>query len=251
MSIRRWLIYGSVAVVGVIAVAAGAWFLFVREENDPATSSREIDEDIFESVETPESTATAEPEATASPASSSSGAVETFTIVTDQSTASYYADEKLASLPTNSTAQGITTIEGAFHLSAEGLDPSQESVFVVDLTGLESGEGRRDERVQGALETGTFPTATFTAESLEGYPGEFPSDGTEITMQLTGTLDLHGVQREVTWEVQARREGDIISAIATVNFLYEDFGIPVPNIGGFVSVEEDVTLQIDMIATKS
>jgi len=56
------------------------------------------------------------------------------------------------------------------------------------------------------------------------------------------------VQKEVTWEVEARREGDIITALATTNFLYEDFGIPVPNIGGFVSVEDDVTLQVQIIA---
>ncbi|MEX2080189.1 MAG: YceI family protein, partial [Dehalococcoidia bacterium] len=177
--------------------------------------------------------------------------VEAFTIVSAQSSASYFADEKLASLPTGSTAEGRTTIEGVFYLTPEGLAAAQATVFTVDLAGLESSESRRDTRVRGALQTSQFPVATFTASSLDGFPGEFPADGTEITMHLTGILDLRGVQREVTWEVQARRDGDIISAIATINFLYADFNIPVPNIAGFVSVEDDVTLQANIIATRS
>ena len=56
---------------------------------------------------------------------------------------------------------------------------------------------------------------------------------------LTGKLDLHGVQKEVTWEVKALREGDVITALATLNILYADFNITPPNIAGFVSVEEE------------
>ena len=59
------------------------------------------------------------------------------------------------------------------------------------------------------------------------------------------------MQKEVTWEVEARREGDVITALATTTLLYEDFGISVLNIGGFVSVEDDVTLQMDIVATQA
>jgi polyisoprenoid-binding protein YceI len=66
-------------------------------------------------------------------------------------------------------------------------------------------------------------------------------------MQLTGLLDLHGVEREVTWEVVAVRAGSVMTALATVNFLYADFDITPPNIAGFVTVEDDVTLQVQLI----
>ncbi|HLB23288.1 MAG TPA: YceI family protein, partial [Dehalococcoidia bacterium] len=73
----------------------------------------------------------------------------------------------------------------------------------------------------------------------------------EHTFQMTGMLDLHGVQKEVTWEVKARREGNIMTALATITFLYADFNITAPSIGGFVSVEDDVTLQMDIVATQA
>jgi polyisoprenoid-binding protein YceI len=179
--------------------------------------------------------------------------VQAFVIVSGCSEAAYFADEKLASLPLPSTAKGSTKdITGTFYLTEDGLalDPSQESKFTVDLTTLKSDRDMRDRRVQSdGLQTNQFPTATFTATSVTGYDPGIP-EGTEQALTLTGMMDLHGVQREITWDVRARREGDIITALATVNFLYSDFSIPVLSIAGFVSVEDDVTLQVQIVAQR-
>jgi polyisoprenoid-binding protein YceI len=61
-------------------------------------------------------------------------------------------------------------------------------------------------------------------------------------------LDLHGVQKEVTWDVKAMRQGNVMTALATLEMLYSDFNITPPNIAGFVSVEDDVTLQVQIVA---
>ncbi|MDZ7729551.1 MAG: YceI family protein [Dehalococcoidia bacterium] len=160
----------------------------------------------------------------------------------------YFADETLANVGVPSTAQGITRdVSGQFFIGPDGLDSETPSTIVVGLESLQSDESRRDQRVREALEVGQHPDATFTATSIEGWPGEIP-DGGGVEARLTGMLELSGVEREVIWDVEASRQGDVISALATTNFLYEDFDIPVLNIGGFVSVEEDVTLQIQLIA---
>lgn len=59
------------------------------------------------------------------------------------------------------------------------------------------------------------------------------------------------MQKEVTWDVKAKRDGNVLTALATVNFKYSDFGVTAPNIAGFVSVEEDVTLQVQVTAQQS
>jgi hypothetical protein len=64
-------------------------------------------------------------------------------------------------------------------------------------------------------------------------------------------MDLHGVQKELTWEVKARRQDDVITGLAIVNFRYEDFNIPVLTIAGIVTVEEDVTLQVTIVAQRT
>ncbi|MBI5288817.1 MAG: YceI family protein, partial [Chloroflexi bacterium] len=163
------------------------------------------------------------------------------------------AGETLASVGLPSTAQGTTNeIEGTIYLAEDGfaLDPDNPTVVTVTLTGLKSNQDRRDTRVQGALETNNFPEATFTVTGVSGVDAALPADQ-EHTFQMTGILDLHGVQNEVTWEVKARRDGNIMTALATVTFLYDDFDITPPNIAGFVSVEDDVTLQLDIVATQA
>ena len=58
-------------------------------------------------------------------------------------------------------------------------------------------------------------------------------------------------KKEVTWDVKARKDGNVITALATTKFPFSDFNIPVLNIAGFVSVQDDVTLQVQIVAQAS
>jgi polyisoprenoid-binding protein YceI len=226
---------GAGIVLAAVVVAAAGWWFFVREDNELATSAPEIPTELRD-------------DGAASTSGAESG--NRWVILAEQSEAAYFADEKLARLPLPSTAKGSTKrIEGEFHLTEDGLalDASKASRLTVDLTDLKSNEEMRDRRMHEAIESSRFPTATFTIANVSGYDPSM-AEGEEQTLQMTGALDLHGVQRDVTWEVKARREGDVITALATTNFLYEDFNIPVLNIAGIVSVEEDVTLQVQIVA---
>ena len=269
------------AVVG-IAVAATVWWFFVRADNELATSPL--------AILTPEATATStQPAATATPAAADEPTTtpasadeptatpadtlteeptvepaaahiddgEVLTIVATHpdvqgaTEAAYFAGEELARLSVPSTAKGTTLdVTGQLFLDAGGIHRDHESTISVGLVTLRSDESRRDNRVQDALNTDQFPVASFVATALTGYPAEFP-ENEEVSMQLTGMMTLHGVEGEVTWDVVATRSGDIMTALATLETRYEDWGVSVLNFGGFVSVEEDVTLQIQIIAQVS
>jgi polyisoprenoid-binding protein YceI len=237
----RILIAAVVAIVVIAAAAGAGWWFFVREDNELATNAPAIPSDL-----TPSSTTT--------PSNDPPASGQTYVVVPERSEAAYFADEKLAALPLPSTAKGSTTdIEGQFHLTDDGLalDPSRESKFTVDLTTLRSDQDRRDNQVQGrGLETATYPTATFVVTSITGYDAAI-AEGEEQMLQMTGMMDLHGVQKELTWDVKARRQDDVITGLATVNFRYEDFNIPVLTIAGIVTVEEDVTLQVTIVAQRT
>jgi polyisoprenoid-binding protein YceI len=250
MTLRRILI-AVPAMLVIAVVAAGAfWWFFVREDNSLATSAPAIPADLVAaSSPSPAAGASSTSGATAASADGSL----TFTIISARSEAAYFAGETLASVGLPSTAKGSTTaITGAFHLEQGGsLDPSAPSAFTVDLRTLKSDKSMRDDKVQNiALATSTYPTATFTAKSVSGWDPAVPS-GQEQTLKLTGTLDLHGVKKDVTWDVKARRDGTVITALATLNFKYADFNIPILNIGGFVSVQDNVTLQVQVVAQQA
>lgn len=244
----KLLIRGVAAIIVLVAIAVGGWWFFVREDAELATNAPAIPADL----KTPSASAVSGTPATTG--TTTSGGALTFTIISDRSEAAYFADEKLAALPLPSTAKGSTKdITGQFQLTADGfdLDTSKPTSFTVDLTTLKSDKGMRDSRVQSmGLETSTYPKATFTATEVTGYDASLPT-GQEQTLRLTGTLDLHGVQKEVTWDVKANREGNTITALATLKFNFADFNIPILNIANFVSVQDSVTLQVQVVAQAS
>ena len=245
--LRRLLFFGLPAVLLIVVAAGAGWWFFIREDNELADEAPAIPDELRSPTAAPAGTTPAGATPPATAAVSAGG----FAILADRSEAAYFADEKLASLSLPSTAKGTTKqITGQFHLQGAGLDPAKESKFTVDLRRLTSNESRRDQRVQDALQTSRFPNATFVATSLSGQVESLnPNSDTEL--KLTGTLEIKGVQKEVTWDVKAKRDGNVLTALATVNFKYSDFGVTAPNIAGFVSVEEDVTLQVQITAQQS
>ena len=229
-----------VAVVFVLAIAGGgAWWFFIREDHSLATSAPVIPENV--------KAATTTVGAQGGSPNTAPGATR-YTIVADQSEAAYFVGEKLARLSLPSTAKGTTKeVSGSFALTKDGLDGSSPASFTVGLTKLKSDEGQRDRRVQDALQTSKYPNAVFTATKLTGFPADFPA-GQEVPMQLSGTLEIHGVKKDVTWDVKARKEGAGFSALATLKVVFSDYGITKPDLAGFVTVNEDATLQVQLVA---
>lgn len=259
----------GIPVVVVLALGAGWWF-FIREDNKvqkaaadvsnevrqaaaatPTTPGQPVPSTFAGSVNVDGKTATPAGSATAAPtgaaASPSSFNGKTYRILDGQSEAWFLAPEKLSRLPTSSVAKGTTKdIKGEFHVTGDGLDASKPTTFTVGLTNLKSDEAQRDRRVRDTLESTKFTTTTFTATKLTGVPAQFTT--AESVLQLTGTLDLHGVKKEVTWELKVKKDAssEVLSVLGTTKFKYTDFGMTKPDLAGFVTVEEEVTLQIQL-----
>lgn len=252
MTIRRVLVGGAALATLTVAVMAASWWLLIREDAGLADSPPEIPAELAAAAV--ELSPTGQGTEASNGADVSDGSdpsdVLTFRIIPEESEAAYFVDEELASLPLPSTAKGTTSdIEGEFYLTTTGtaLAPGTESQFTVDLRNLESGESRRDDRVQAALETEAYPYATFAFSKVTGYDPSIPESEVQ-TLQLTGTLELHGVQREVAWEAEAFREGNVISVLATITVYFQDIDITPPTFAGFVSVDDEATLQVQLIA---
>lgn len=252
MTILRVLVGGAALATLIVTVVAVSWWFLIREDAGLADSPPEISEELAAAaVElSPSGQATDVSNGTNASDGSDPSDVLTFRIIPEESEAAYFVDEELASLPLPSTAKGTTSdIEGEFYLTTTGtaLAPGTDSRFTVDLRNLESGEPRRDDRVQSALETDTYPYAIFTFSIVTGYDPSIPESEVQ-SMQFTGTLDLHGVQREVTWDAEAFRESNVISILATITVDFQDFDITPPTFAGFVSVDDEATLQVQLIA---
>lgn len=168
----------------------------------------------------------------------------TWTIDPEASFVGYRVREQLATLPAPSDAVGRTSgVSGA--LAIDGLEISTVEV-TADLTQLRSDESRRDDRIRSSgLETDTFPEASFALTEPIVFD-DAPADGETVEVTATGDLTLHGVTRSVRIPLQARRTGDTIEVVGSLEIAFADYDIVAPSFGGFVTVDDHGTIELQL-----
>ena len=78
-----------------------------------------------------------------------------------------------------------------------------------------------------------------------------PASGT-FTFTLTGNMTIHGVTKEVTFDVQAKRDGADLAATATAapSWKFGDFGMTAPSLPfRVVSIVDELRIVVDLVAT--
>ena len=204
-----------------------------------AVEETELTATVRAAVEETELTATVptaveetEPTITPSPTAAGmreTGQVEGITfVVGDGSEATFTVNEKLARLTLpNDAVVRTSALSGEVHLDG------RPSVIEIDLHQLESDQSRRDGYIRGRM----FP------DDARPLPPRF-TEGEEVTVQVTGQLDIAGIQAPVVFDVEARDDGDVIYMLGRTSFVWDDFQILPPNIAGFVQVKDEVSVEV-------
>ena len=173
--------------------------------------------------------------------------------VGDGSVVGYRVREKLASLPAQSDAVGRTSsVTGQVTIEASGSAVRVTAAqFQADVTTLASDRDMRDRRIHTmGLESDTYPTASFTLTSPVDVPAEALT-GATVDVTLKGDLEIHGTKKAVSIPAKAVHTADGIQVLGSLTFPFSDFGMTPPSIGGFVSVENDATLEFLMALKKT
>ena len=122
--------------------------------------------------------------------------------------------------------------------------------FSVDMTTITSDRSMRDNRLRtDGIQTDSFPTSTFTLTAPVAVPAEATS-GAQVDVTLQGDLTLHGVTKSVDIPARTQLGGGRIQIAGSLAFPFSDFGINPPNVGGFVTVEDNGTLEFLVNLTK-
>lgn len=194
--------------------------------------------------------ATPLPDATPIPATATSapasGSTRTFSVVSEQTSASYAVEETFLN-DNNRLATAIgQTSQVSGDLVLDYADPSRSSgSFSVDISTLTSDSARRDNAIRGRwLESSTYPLATFVIRSVTGLPAD-PQEGQPITFKMQGEMTVRQATRAVEWEVTATLNGTTLTGTATTFIMMADFGVTPPDIGGVLRVKDGVTLTLN------
>lgn len=202
-------------------------------------------------VQATQAAPTAAAGAPAVPAPAGADAVR-FQVVSDQSKATFRVREQLVGVQLPSDAVGTTNaVTGQLVLSPDGAVTRDVSKITVDLRQLKTDDPRRDNFIKSnTLATGRFPMAEFVPAQAAGLPSPLPAAG-EHTFTLTGPMTIRGVQKELTWDVKARREGTQLSGTATTSFKFGDFGMSPPRVPLVLSIVDDIRLEVELVATQA
>jgi polyisoprenoid-binding protein YceI len=190
----------------------------------------------------------AAPTAAPAPSGAASG-TRTFTIVPEQTEASYEVQEKFLNRALPNMALGKTNaVTGELQVSLDGKPSGKITKITVDLRTLTSDSSRRDGRIRTQwLESEKYPFAEFTSTDVQGIPDSY-TDGQEISFKLTGDMKIREITKPVMFDVKGKLEGDTITGSATSNILMKDFGFDPPQVAGMLTVEDGVTVTINFTA---
>lgn len=230
-----------IAVVAVVVVVGGGlWYVVLRDTAPEVASLDAIDVPPVTSA-----TGSGGTGATGSGAAPAS-ADGTWTVVAgDDVFVGYRVDELFAGQTISKTAAGRTpAVTGTVVIDGATVS---EATFTADVTKLKSDEDRRDGAIgTRGLQTETFPEATFTlTEPID--LGSVPTEGEELTVSATGDLTLHGVTKPVTLELTAKWTGSAITVAGSTPIVFADFGMEVIEIPGFVTTEDNGTLELQLV----
>jgi polyisoprenoid-binding protein YceI len=168
---------------------------------------------------------------------------------TDQTTfAGYRVTEELANIGATEAVGRTGDIAGTLVL--EGTTVVEVEVEV-DLSTLESDKSGRDAQLRRqALETNTFPTATFTLTTpieLDAVPAE----GAPIDVVAQGDLTLHGVTNAVELPLEAQLVGDRIAVVGSLQVAFADYAISAPQAVAVLSVEDVATMEFQLFYART
>jgi polyisoprenoid-binding protein YceI len=240
------------AGVVVVVLGAGAFLWWFFRDDAPA----EVDLDA--AVESVEESGGDSNTATTDDASTAGGVEGTWAVDLDSGTfdfedsatgtfVGFRVQEELSSIG-SATAVGRTPeVTGEITISGTTLEAAS---FEADMTAITTNESRRDDRVQGALDTSRFPTATFTLTEPVDL-GEAAAEGGPVAVTAVGDLTIHGITRAVEIPLEAQLVNDSIVVVGSMEIVFADYDVEVPSAPVVLSAEDHGILEVQLLFTRS
>ena len=199
---------------------------------------------------TPTPAAVAASPTAARPAPSASDEVR-LVLAPGSSEARFRVTEQLAGRNLPNDAVGTTREVSGTVVLRGGQPVPDQSQITVDLRTLRTDQPQRDNFIQrNTLETQQYPFATFVLREIRNLPMPLPTSGA-YTFQLVGDLTIHGVTQPASWETTATFTPQQVQGQAKSAWKFADFGMTPPRVPLVLSLEDNIRLEIDFVATRA
>lgn len=174
-----------------------------------------------------------------------------FSIIAEESLASFTLEEDLRGVRT--TVIGATNEVGG-RVTVDLANPSASTIgtILVNARTLETDNSFRNRALRSQILKSArdeFEFIVFEPRELGGFSADSVAIGETLRFDVTGDLTVAGETRSVTFAAEVKLESENqISGSATVNLLYADFGMTIPDVPSVANVTDDVDLRLDFVA---
>ena len=210
---------------------------------EPAATTPNPTTDVTTPAMTPVPSPTKPLATSATPISAEQSAGAIQYVVGEGSEITFTVGEQLTRLPTP-----IEAVMRTEKLSGEINIEGEPSAIQVDLHSLASDQQYRDRYVHTRMFP-DHPTATFTVDAISDLPPEFES-GDTFSHQADGTLNLNDQDFPISFDLEVRNDGDVLNVLGRTVFTWDDLQIAVPTARSVVWVEDEVDVQVLLVAQR-
>lgn len=200
----------------------------------PACQSEISDKPAAEVSDT--SAASATTDTAAATATQPAGNVTTAKVIKEKSSIGF-----VGAKVTRDHTGGFKNFDGSIEYA--GTQPSRIS-FDIDLNSVFTDTENLTTHLKSPdfFDVAKYPKATFTSTSLTPAPAGSPAGTTHL---LNGTLDLHGVQKEVSIPVKAEQTADGVHATSEFTINRHDWGISYKGMADDL-IKDNVLMKLDL-----
>lgn len=241
--------YGLIAAAVIVVLGGLGIFWFLRDDSPDEVSLDAAREAVTETTAGSDTTgATATEDGDVSGTWSVDAETGEFDFDTATGTfAGVRIAEELASIGSTTAVGRTGDVAGTVEIDGTTVTAAD---IEVDMTTITTNDSRRDDKVQEALETGEFPTATFSlTEPID--LGDGATTGDEVSVTAVGDLTIHGVTQQVELPLQAQLVDGTIVIVGSLEITFSDFGVEVPSAPIVLSVEDVGTMELQLLLTRS
>jgi len=250
---RRNTIIGGSAVVAVAVLAFGAWFFVIRDTSPASVDTVEAAEARADALSEASDQTALDPAAGLDGTWTIDTSIGTFdetclTDVCDATFVGFRINEELATLGAKTVVGRSPAVTGSIEISGSTITSVD---MTVDMTQLITDDSRRTGAIRNqAIETGTFPEASFTlTEAID--LGSLPEDGEPVSVSANGDFTIHGVTRAETIDLTAEISGGVIVIFGQLGpILLADYNIAQPSAAIVLSVEDNATMELQLFLTR-
>lgn len=247
MSKPQKVLLSLIAFLAVVAVAAVVWYV-ARDNPDKASLEGAL-------AGRTTTTAAGKTDGGSTPEGPSSDIDGTWTVETgasfdfdsaDGTFAGFRVEEELVGIGATEAVGRTGDVSGTMTIDAGDVSDAR---FEVDLTTIRSDREKREDRIQDALETSRFPTATFETTEPIDLPDN-AADGEEVSVNATGDLTIHGVTKSVEFPLDAKLADGTVAVAGSLDISFADYGVEVPSAPAVVSAEDHGLIELQLILVK-